>query len=74
MGPIPLAAHAVNQQAPAAWQRHVGASEGARLVPKLVSWLVYGLARLAPFPLLLSIIDNREKAQMHNMHTHQRKY
>ena len=37
MGPIPLAAHAVNQQAPAAWQRHVGpvASEvaGNKLIP-----------------------------------------
>jgi hypothetical protein len=43
MGPIPLAAHVVNQQAPAAWQRH-RPSEGVRLVPRLV-----GLARLAPW-------------------------
>jgi hypothetical protein len=42
MGPIPLAAHVVNQQAPAAWQWH-RPSEGVCLVPKLV-----GLARLAP--------------------------
>jgi hypothetical protein len=42
MGPIPLVAHVVNQQAPAAWQWH-RPSEGVRLVPKLV-----GLARLAP--------------------------
>jgi hypothetical protein len=39
MGPIPLAAYAVNQQAPAAFRPN----EGVRLVPKLV-----GLARLAP--------------------------
>jgi hypothetical protein len=43
MGPIdiPLAAHVVNQQAPAAWRHRP--SEGVRLVPELV-----GLARSAP--------------------------
>jgi hypothetical protein len=57
MGPIPLAAHVVNQQAPVAWQRH-RPSEVMRLVPKLVD-----LARLAPgvFELLIIMQRNGQK-------------
>jgi hypothetical protein len=57
MAPIPLAAHAVNQQAQApAPGSGIGPSEGVRLVPKLV-----GLARLAPAAALGRAYTARRK-------------